>query len=51
MLTLLVCDSGRGGGEGAGCYQFEDLRSGQKAPAFDLPPFVISARQDPKSTR
>jgi hypothetical protein len=51
VLTFLVCDSGEGNGDGAGCYQFDDLKAGQQAESFDLPPFVISARQDPGSPR
>lgn len=51
VLTLLVCDSGEGGGAGSGCYEFEDLAFGQQAESFDLPPFVLTANQRTSATR
>ncbi|MCF3974661.1 hypothetical protein [Paracoccus salsus] len=51
VLTLMVCDSGEGSDTGAGCYQFEDLKAGQQAERFDLPPFVLTAVQDGAAPR
>ena len=51
-LTLMVCEPREGdNGGGHECYEFADLRIGEKAETFSLESLTISALQDSNSVR